>query len=59
LGSTVVINMLRLGVGKLFMVDYDVVDAHNLNRQLLYSHADIGTPKVEAALKNCQFHKAG
>jgi len=51
--------MLRLGVGKLFMVDYDVVDAHTLNRQLLYSHADIGTPKVEAALKNCQFHKAG
>ena len=52
-------NLLRLGVGRLLMVDYDVVDIHNLNRQLLFSHADVGQPKVEAAFKNCQFHKAG
>lgn len=51
--------MLRLGVGKLFLVDYDVVDIHNLNRQLLYSHADVGKPKVEAAFKNAAFHNAG
>ena len=37
LGSVVAINLLRLGVGKLFLVDYDVVDIHNLNRQLLYT----------------------
>jgi molybdopterin/thiamine biosynthesis adenylyltransferase len=52
LGSTVVINLLRLGVGRLFLVDYDVVDFHNLNRQLLYSRADLGKPKVEAAKAN-------
>ncbi len=46
LGSIVTINMLRLGVGKLFLVDFDVVDIHNLNRQLLFSHADVGKPKV-------------
>ena len=46
LGSAVAVNLLRLGIGKLFLVDYDIVDVHNLNRQLLYSHADVGKPKV-------------
>lgn len=55
----VTINLLRLGIGKIFLVDYDSVDLHNLNRQLLYSHNDVGKPKVEAALKNAQFHKSG
>ena len=41
------------------LVDYDVVDIHNLNRQLLYSAQDVGTPKVEAALKNSAFHNVG
>jgi len=59
LGSVVALNLLRLGIGKLFLVDYDVVDVHNLNRQLLYSQEDVGKPKVEAALKNAEFHKAG
>ena len=59
LGSIVAINLLRLGVGKLFLVDYDVVDIHNLNRQLLYTHEDVGKPKVESAYKNAQFHNAG
>lgn len=59
LGSIVTINMLRLGVGKLFLVDFDVVDIHNLNRQLLFSHADVGKPKVEAAFKNAAFHNSG
>lgn len=59
LGSAVIIEMLRLGIGKIFMVDYDVVDVHNLNRQLLFSHADVGVNKVDAALKNCNFHNTG
>ena len=59
LGSVVTIEMLRLGIGKIFLVDYDVVDIHNLNRQLLFSHADIGKKKVEAAYHNSQFHKTG
>lgn len=37
LGSILTINLLRLGVGKLFLLDYDVVDIHNLNRQLLFT----------------------
>ena len=37
LGSAVALSLLRLGVGKLFLLDYDVVDLHNLNRQLLFT----------------------
>ena len=59
LGSVVVMNLLRLGVGRIYMVDYDVVDEHNLNRQLLFSRADIGKPKVSCAFNNAVFHNAG
>jgi len=37
LGSVVVLDLLRLGVKKIIMVDYDKVEYHNLNRQLLFS----------------------
>lgn len=37
------------GVGRLGLVDDDVVDASNLQRQVLYSTADVGRPKVEVA----------
>src|SRR6266550_3141372 len=37
------------GVGKVGIVDFDVVDASNLQRQLLHGHDDIGRPKVESA----------
>lgn len=59
LGSAVTLNVLRLGVGQLFLVDYDVVDVHNLNRQLMFTPADVGKPKVEAALHNSAFHNVG
>lgn len=56
LGSIVMINMLRLGVKKLIIFDYDVVDTHNMNRQLMFGLEDIGKPKVESAIKNAHFH---
>jgi len=37
------------GVGTLGIVDYDVVDASNLQRQVLYGTRDVGRPKVEVA----------
>lgn len=52
LGSVVMMSMLRLGVKKIFIVDYDVVDNHNMNRQLMYSVKDIGKNKIECATKN-------
>lgn len=46
MGSAPAICATRTGFRKFILVDGDVVDAHNLNRQF-YSHADIGRPKVE------------
>lgn len=36
LGSDLLINFLRMGVKKIFMLDYDTVADHNLNRQNMY-----------------------
>ncbi len=52
LGSSVAMALCRLGIKKLFLLDMDVVDASNLNRQILFTTADVGKRKVEAA-KEC------
>src|ERR1700730_3712706 len=49
LGSPASMYLAAAGVGKLGIVDFDVVDASNLQRQLLHGHDDIGRPKVESA----------
>lgn len=48
-GSNVAACAIRLGPKKMYLLDFDVVDDHNLNRQTLYSRADIGKRKVDAA----------
>jgi sulfur carrier protein ThiS adenylyltransferase len=47
LGSAVAIALARIGVGTLILVDFDVVEPSNLNRQQYFLH-QIGMPKVEA-----------
>jgi sulfur carrier protein ThiS adenylyltransferase len=47
LGSAVAIALARMGVGTLILVDYDVVEPSNLNRQF-YFIDHIGMPKTEA-----------
>ena len=47
IGSSVVLCATRMGFENFILVDGDVVDAHNLNRQF-YDFADVGRPKVEA-----------
>lgn len=37
IGSIVLIDLLRVGVKKAIIVDYDKVEIHNVNRQLAYS----------------------
>src|ERR1700682_3985940 len=49
LGSPGAMYLAAAGVGKIGIVDFDVVDASNLQRQLLHGHNDIGRPKVESA----------
>jgi adenylyltransferase/sulfurtransferase len=48
LGCSVSVYLAAAGVGRLRIVDDEVVDLSNLNRQVAYSDRDIGRPKVEA-----------
>ncbi|MBF0501269.1 MAG: sulfur carrier protein ThiS adenylyltransferase ThiF [Candidatus Riflebacteria bacterium] len=47
LGSTSAISLARIGIGRLIIVDFDVVEPSNLNRQQFFID-QIGRPKVEA-----------
>jgi len=49
LGGMASIELARLGVGSLRIVDSDVVELSNLHRQFLYNFKDIGRKKVEVA----------
>lgn len=51
LGGYVVEELARLGVGRIVVIDPDVFEEHNLNRQLFSSPANLDTAKVEAAAK--------
>jgi molybdopterin/thiamine biosynthesis adenylyltransferase/rhodanese-related sulfurtransferase len=54
LGSPVALYLAAAGVGTLGLVDFDVVDASNLHRQLVHGTKDIGRPKVESARERLQ-----
>lgn len=49
LGSPILMALAGAGIGHLTLVDHDTVSASNLNRQFLYTVADIGRPKAVAA----------
>ncbi len=49
LGSPTALYLAAAGVGTLGLVDHDVVDLSNLQRQILHSNDRIGMPKVESA----------
>ena len=49
LGAPLAMYLAAAGVGRLGLVDFDVVDESNLQRQILYSSQDVGRPKLEAA----------
>jgi len=49
LGSPLAMYLAAAGVGRLGIVDFDVVDASNLQRQLLHGTSDIGRPKLVSA----------
>jgi adenylyltransferase/sulfurtransferase len=54
LGSPVLLYLAAAGVGTLGIVDFDVVDDSNLQRQVLFGIDEIGKPKVEAARRRLQ-----
>jgi molybdopterin/thiamine biosynthesis adenylyltransferase len=49
LGGYVTEALARTGVGRLVLIDGDVFEEHNLNRQLLSAEARLGTKKMQAA----------
>lgn len=54
LGGYVIEELARLGVGRLMVIDPDVFEEHNLNRQLLATIANLGISKAAAAQKRVQ-----
>ena len=49
LGSPITQQLVAMGIGKIRIVDRDVVEISNLHRQVLYGDEDIGLSKAEAA----------
>jgi adenylyltransferase/sulfurtransferase len=49
LGSPLTLYLAAAGVGTIGLADFDVVDASNLQRQILYGSGDIGRSKLTAA----------
>lgn len=49
LGSPLAMYLAAAGVGRIGLVDFDVVDFSNLQRQILHHTADVGRPKLDSA----------
>lgn len=49
LGSPALLYLAAAGVGRLTIIDDDVVDVTNLHRQVIHPDAAVGTPKVDSA----------
>jgi adenylyltransferase/sulfurtransferase len=54
LGCAATPYLISAGVGKLTLVDDDIVELSNLQRQILHTEADINKPKVESAKASLQ-----
>lgn len=54
LGSPALLYLTAAGVGTIGLIDFDVVDDSNLQRQVLFDVNAIGQPKVEAAKRRLQ-----
>ena len=49
LGSPALMYLAAAGVGTIGIVEFDVVDESNLQRQIIHGHSDIGRPKAQSA----------
>ncbi len=52
LGAPASLYLAAAGVGHIRIIDPDVVDRSNLQRQVIYAEADLGTPKVAASARH-------
>ena len=51
LGNPIVTRLTAMGVGKIRIVDRDVIELSNLHRQTMFNEDDVGQVKVETAAK--------
>src|SRR5678816_3723708 len=49
LGNEVLKNLALLGVGQVYIIDYDTIESTNLTRSVLYRQSDAGKSKAERA----------
>ena len=56
LGSPVSLYLSLAGVGTIGIIDFDVVDVSNLQRQILHSDSDVGKRKVQSAKETLENH---
>ncbi|HVM27710.1 MAG TPA: adenylyltransferase/sulfurtransferase MoeZ [Mycobacteriales bacterium] len=54
LGSPTLMYLAAAGVGTLGVVDFDVVDESNLQRQVIHGQSDVGTPKAQSAKRSIE-----
>lgn len=54
LGSPLALYLAAAGVGHIGLVDFDVVDESNLQRQIVHGTSTLGVPKVESAKRRLQ-----
>lgn len=56
LGCPICQILVRAGVGRLHLVDFDVVDESNLQRQMLFTSLDVGLSKAKTACEKLRTH---
>jgi sulfur-carrier protein adenylyltransferase/sulfurtransferase len=54
LGSPLALYLAAAGVGTIGLVDFDVVDVTNLQRQIIHATPDVGRPKIDSAQEKLQ-----
>lgn len=59
LGSPAALYLAAAGVGRLGLVDFDVVDPSNLQRQVLYAESDVGRSKLDSAAARLRAANSG
>src|SRR5450432_1039887 len=52
LGAPLALYLAAAGVGRIGLVDFDVVDYTNLQRQVIHGTKDVGRPKIDSAIES-------